>query len=562
MNESMEELEVIPATRSPHGYLASPLSDNISEKDDGTLVVVGCPIARTGWQKYTVADLPQERAAQLGVDMSNPSATIDLYRPAAEVFHPEFLASLNGVTITDGHPPNGEFVDPKNFKKYSMGHIQNVRKGTEALEDGEWPIIADLLIMAEPLISKVRNKVAREISLGYDFSIDRDGDKIIQCSMLGNHNAVVPKGRAGDLIRIEDALPEVMEGAEVKVPEIEQTAPVEVVETIAYPPIMLTITKKEKQPVAEKKPSWFRSLMGKHLIEKARATDADPEKFMDEVEAMHEPEVLPVARAKARDDAEPPKDKEENEFKSDEDKKGKDEEEPMAEDRKKMHDALDAALDAKSKAKDSAKATDNFSALKKMLDEFSPEEKKEEEEQTEDAGDPAELAEILSEKKSEDCAACGMAHDDETECPGEEEVESGEEVMDAEEGESPDPDSDDDKEDVEDSAKATDRARATDAASRKRATDATMATLKALRPFAARSTDKAFQSTFNALLRTTKSSRTSVGDYGKFAGAARARDKAPRNPNPDRSRAADAASKVDPINKMQQFYDKAHKGGK
>jgi hypothetical protein len=184
-----EELEVIPATRSPHGYLASFLSDNIAEKEDGSLIVVGCPIARTGWQKYSVKDLPQELARRLGVDVSNPEASIDLYRPAKEVFHPEFLASLNGCAITDGHPPGGEFVDPKNFSKYAMGHIQNVRKGPEPMEDGEWPIIADLHISAEPLIGKVRNKTAREISLGYDFSIDRDGDKIIQCSMLGNHNA-------------------------------------------------------------------------------------------------------------------------------------------------------------------------------------------------------------------------------------------------------------------------------------------------------------------------------------------------------------------------------------
>ncbi len=92
---------------------------------------MGCPIARTGWQKYAVKDLPKARADELGVDVSNPEVSIDLYRPAKEVFHPEFLASLNGVVITNGHPPSGEFVDPKNFNKYSQGHIQNVRKGPE-----------------------------------------------------------------------------------------------------------------------------------------------------------------------------------------------------------------------------------------------------------------------------------------------------------------------------------------------------------------------------------------------------------------------------------------------
>lgn len=567
MSEVMEDLEVIPATRSPHGYLASFLSDNIAEKDDGTLIVVGCPIARTGWQQYAIKDLPQKRAADLGVDVSNPEASIELYRPADEVFDPEFLSSLNGCTITDGHPPNGEFVNPKNFNKYSMGHIQNVRKGTEPMEDGEWPIIADLVISAEPLISKIRNKIAREISLGYDFSIKRVGNKICQCSMLGNHNAVVPKGRAGDLIRIEDAMPdELLASVAVEptsLPKEVSTAPVvEVIEALpAYKPIVIQFTSnKEKQPVAEKK-SWLRSLMGKHLIELARATDADPEKIMDTAESMHE---------EAKDDAEPPKNTQVNEFKS-EDKKGKDGELPealkehqfksedkkakdgemeMSEDRKAAHDALDRAMDRRSKDRKHAKDSD-VAALKVLLDEFLTEEAEEPEHEVTDV-DTEELESVLAgEDEEELCPDCGEAHDEE-ECPGEELVESGEEVMD-EEGESPDPDSDDDQADVEDKHKATDRARAADGAT---------AVLRALRPVIARTGDKNVQNAFNrALDSVKKSSRASTGSYGRFASAARARDKAPRNPNPDRTRTGDAANQ-DPISKMQAFYNTAHKGGK
>lgn len=570
--EELEELAILKGTKSPHGYLASPLTDNIHMTDEGYLIVVGCPIARTGWQKYQVSDLPQELAKSLGIDVSNPHASIDLYRPESEVFRPEFLASLNGKPITDGHPPNGEFVDPKNFNKYSMGHIQNVRKGTEVMEDGEWPIIADLMITAEPLISKVKNKVARELSLGYDFSIDRDGDKIIQCDMAGNHNAVVPKGRAGDLIRIEDAMPEDLIAHEAEpigvtamldslVTSLEIPAPVvEVIETIAYPPIKMNFKpNKEKQPVA-KTNKLLRLFMGKHLIEMARATDADPEKIMEAAEALN-------------DDAEPSKNTQENEFKS-EDKKGKDGEVPealkknqfkaededdeVAMDRKRAHDELDKILD-KRKGKDSAKAKDaNIEALKTLLDEFLSEEEKEPEhtEDEEPEIDPSELEAVLAggAEDEEPCPDCGEAHDEE-ECPGEELVESGEEVMD-EEGESPDPDSDDDQEDVEpakDRRKAADRARAADGA---------MATLRMLRPFVARTGDKAVQNAFNrALDSVKKSSRASTGSYGAFAGSARARDKAPRNPNPDRARAGDSG-KADPITKMQDFYNTAHKGGK
>ena len=293
---SEEELLVVPATKSPHGYLASQLSDNIHQRDDGTLIVVGCPIARTGWQKYSVADLPKN-AADLGVDVSNPNASINLYRPESEVFHPEFLASLNGVPITDGHPPGGDFVDKDNYKKYACGHIQNVRKGPEPLEDGEWPVIADLIIASEPLIGKVLNKSARDVSLGYDFGIMRQGNKICQCNMVGNHNAIVPAGRAGDFVSIADAADPTLAKPSSEVPE--EVLPVLTSSQVTYPPIRINIKPKEKQPVA--KNNWLRSLMGKHLIETARAADADPEKIMDLAESLQEEEPIAEDKKKGKD---------------------------------------------------------------------------------------------------------------------------------------------------------------------------------------------------------------------------------------------------------------------
>ncbi len=545
-----EELEVIPATRSPHGYLASFLSDNIAEKEDGTLIVVGCPIARTGWQKYAVKDLPLERAKALGVDVSNPEASIDLYRPPSEVFHPEFLASLNGCPITDGHPPNGEFVDPDNFNKYAKGHIQNVRKGPEPLGDGDWPVVADLVISAEPLISKVKNRIAREVSLGYDFSIDRDGDKIIQCSMLGNHNAVVPKGRAGDYVRIEDAAP----GAAELTTSLPTEHPASTVATTpTYPPIAISFkSNKEKHPVSTKN-KLLRLFMGKHLIEMARATDADPEKIMEAAEALQEE---PVADKRARDGELPPE-LEENKFKAS-DRRGKS--------RDAMHAALDRMLDGEEELEEEpvadrrghAKDVD-IDALKALLNEFLSEESEEPEHAAEDlepelkaAADDLEEVIAGEAEDEEACPDCGEVGDaceceDEEDAPGEELVESGEEVMD-----------DDDEEDVEpaaDRGKARDRARAADGAS---------AVLRMLRPVVARTGDKAVQSAFNrALDSVKKSSRASTGGYGAFASSARARDRAPRNPNPERSRASDAGSvKSDPISAMQKFYDTAHKGGK
>jgi len=186
-------------------YYASKISDNIGRTPEGFLICNSCVVGRTGFQRYAVRDLPQERAAELGVDISNPGATIDLYRTPEEVFAKETLASIEGKPVTDNHP-NG-FVTADNYSEFACGHIQNVRKGSEPLESGEWPIVADLIITTEPLISKVESGELRELSLGYDFSIDKDGDKILQTNILVNHCAVVPKGRAGAEARINDAAP-------------------------------------------------------------------------------------------------------------------------------------------------------------------------------------------------------------------------------------------------------------------------------------------------------------------------------------------------------------------
>jgi len=126
---ALEQLEI-----TAHGFLASQLTEHIREMDDGSLVVEDCPVARTGFQTYAVRDLPQESARELGIDLNNPHASIDLYRPSSEVFKPEFLASLEGRAVTDGHPQG--FVKPENFRELAMGHVQNVRKGEQMFRSG------------------------------------------------------------------------------------------------------------------------------------------------------------------------------------------------------------------------------------------------------------------------------------------------------------------------------------------------------------------------------------------------------------------------------------------
>jgi hypothetical protein len=116
----------------------------------------------------------------------------------------------------------------------------------------------------------------------------------------------------------------------------------------------------------------------------------------------------------------------------------------------------------------------------------------------------------------------------------------------------------------EDHERANDRKRAKD---RARAADGAAAVLKMLRPFVARAVDRtgdtALKNAFNAALGSVKKpSRPYTGGYGAFAASARARDKAPRNPNPERARTGDGQD-PDKIAKLQALYNAAHnKGGK
>ena len=299
----------------------------------------------------------------------------------------------------------------------------------------------------------------------------------------------------------------------------------------------------------------LRILFGKHLMERAKATDADPEEIAQIAEAMNEDPPEPVADRKVKDVADLPVDTQENEFQS--------------EDRKRMHDALDAMLDETEPMEDRRKARDrgrrrakdtDVAELKALLDQFLGEEAEEPEHAAEDLDtteDPdvsgledalAPEAEACPECNGEGCEACDVEAG-----PDDEEVES--DVADADDPTLAEP-ADEDHEAANDRGRAKDARRSVP---KSRAVDGAKETLRMLRPFVARANDAGLNRAFNTALATvTKRSRASAADggYGGFASASRARSAAPNNP---RGRAADSA--VDPNAKLQQAYDAA-RGGK
>lgn len=170
-------------------YFGSPISPNQIETAEGYLICKNVPIARTGSQNYL--------AREMGVADADPEAVIPVMRYPEDVFSPETIASFEGKPVTMTHPP--EDVTPENWSAYAKGHVQNVRRTGEH-------IMADLVITDPTLIDQVRSGSMRQVSCGYrcDYAVDPAGG-YRQKRIRGNHVAVVPLGRAGAAVSIQDA---------------------------------------------------------------------------------------------------------------------------------------------------------------------------------------------------------------------------------------------------------------------------------------------------------------------------------------------------------------------
>ena len=177
-------------------YYGSHISEHMVKTPEGYLICYGVPINRTGEQDYA--------AGELGLEGDSERA-VKVYRLEEDVFAPAALASLEGKDVTRGHPP--EMLSAANQAAYSKGHLENVRR------EGENTVV-DLVIKDPALASDVESGVLREVSCGYHckFRPYRDGYR--QTNIIGNHVAVVPRGRAGRDVAIKDAAQEAEKGRE------------------------------------------------------------------------------------------------------------------------------------------------------------------------------------------------------------------------------------------------------------------------------------------------------------------------------------------------------------
>lgn len=159
---------------------------------DGYLVgEVRC--ARTGLQQYL--------GLELGLGTMD---VINVYRPEAEVFHKDSLASYAHKPISDNHPPTD--ITAENWKQYAGGDV-----GSDVMRDGDF-VKVPYKLMDAALIRQVRAGKA-EVSMGYTAELDfvdgvtDNGEhyQAIQRNIRINHLAIVDQGRAGEKCRIGDS---------------------------------------------------------------------------------------------------------------------------------------------------------------------------------------------------------------------------------------------------------------------------------------------------------------------------------------------------------------------
>lgn len=166
-------------------FVSEKLGENRAFSPEGYLICKDVPIARVGTFLYG--------AGELGLTDRPSTEGVPVKREAEELFAPESLASFEGKPVTNGHPD--EFASIDNVRDLSCGHAQNVRREGDLM-------VADLVVTDKELIEKILSGEAHEISNGYDSDIEERGSEFFQTHFIGNHIAVVERGRCGDVCSI------------------------------------------------------------------------------------------------------------------------------------------------------------------------------------------------------------------------------------------------------------------------------------------------------------------------------------------------------------------------
>jgi hypothetical protein len=178
-------------------YTVSKLGEKRSLTPEGYLLCLDVPVARTGEMLYAEGEIAGEDGESI---TGGPDKLIRVSRGPEDLFRAETIASFEGKPVTLGHPD--EFVTPDNIKQHAVGTMSNVRRGSGIEDDF---MFADLLITDRAAIDAIQKDGIEEVSNGYeaDYEQQQPG-RAVQRNILGNHVALVERGRCGPRCAIGD----------------------------------------------------------------------------------------------------------------------------------------------------------------------------------------------------------------------------------------------------------------------------------------------------------------------------------------------------------------------
>lgn len=160
---------------------------------EGFLFCEDVPIARLGEMVYGPDEIP--------IPGSSFDGFVRITRDSDQLFREETMSSFQGKPITNDHPASGYDVSPTNWRELACGTVLNPRRGTGQFSDC---IVADFLVTDADAIESIESG-KKEVSCGYDANYLRTGDgRGIQTDIIGNHVALVDRGRCGQRCSIGD----------------------------------------------------------------------------------------------------------------------------------------------------------------------------------------------------------------------------------------------------------------------------------------------------------------------------------------------------------------------
>lgn len=178
-------------------YTVSKLGPKRSLTPEGYLLCEDVPVARTGEMLYAEGEIV---GGDGEVITGDNDGIVRVSRGPDDLFRPQTIASFEGKPVTLSHPD--EFVGPANIRSYAVGTMFNVRRGAGIEDD---LMLADLLITEQGAIKAVQDDGIEEVSNGYEADYDQaEPGRAVQRNIVGNHVALVERGRCGPRCAIGD----------------------------------------------------------------------------------------------------------------------------------------------------------------------------------------------------------------------------------------------------------------------------------------------------------------------------------------------------------------------